>query len=324
MKKVLITGSAGFIGSALSHRLLKKNYEIIGIDNLNNYYDPQIKEDRLNLLQEYDNYLHHRVDITNNSELEKIFQETNLDCIVHLAAQAGVRNSIEEPKTYTNTNIVGFANILELTRNLKISNLIYASSSSVYGNNTKLPFSTKDRTDNPASYYGATKKANEIMASSYSHLYGFNTTGLRFFTVYGPWGRPDMALFHFTNCIVNKKPIPVFNNGKHRRDFTFVDDIVSGIENIVEESQERVGLSRVYNIGNNNSVELMYFIKLIENELRMKAEIDFKPMQLGDVYETFADVDDLMNDFNFKPSTKIEDGIKIFIKWYKEYYKVDG
>jgi len=334
--KVLVTGAAGFIGSALSIKLLDRGDKIIGIDNHNDYYDPDLKEARLARHINHDNYTHIHMDIEDGKAIEAMFKEYHFDGVVNLAAQAGVRYSIENPLAYINTNIVGFSHILEGCKNNGIGHLVYASSSSVYGSNTKMPFSVHDNVDHPLNLYAASKKANELMAHTYSHLYNLPTTGLRFFTVYGPWGRPDMALFKFTRAILAGEKIPVFNYGKHRRDFTYVDDIVEGVIRVLDEpappnphwnsDTPDPGSSkapwRVYNIGNNSPVELLDYIRAIEEALGMKAEKELMPLQPGDVLDTYADVDDLVKEFNYKPSTTVKQGVKNFVDWFKEYHKL--
>mgnify|MGYP003981729709 FL=1 len=332
--KVLVTGAAGFIGSALSIRLLDRGDEVIGIDNHNDYYDPDLKEARLARHINHKNYTHIRMDIENGKAVEALFKEHQFDGVVNLAAQAGVRYSIENPLAYINTNMVGFGHILEGCRHNNVGHLVYASSSSVYGSNTKMPFSVHDNVDHPLSLYGASKKANELMAHTYSHLYDLPTTGLRFFTVYGPWGRPDMALFKFTKAILKGEKIPVFNYGNHRRDFTYVDDIVEGVIQVLDRPAQPnthwsgdnpdSGTSqapwRIYNIGNNSPVELMDFIEAIEEALGIKAMKELLPIQPGDVPDTYADVDDLVKEFGYKPSMPVKQGIENFTKWYREYY----
>ena len=332
--KVLVTGAAGFIGSALSIRLLERGDEITGIDNHNDYYDPDLKEARLARHINHENYTHIRMDIENGKAVEALFKEHQFDRVVNLAAQAGVRYSIENPLAYINTNMVGFGHILEGCRHNNVGHLVYASSSSVYGSNTKMPFSVHDNVDHPLSLYAASKKANELMAHTYSHLYDLPTTGLRFFTVYGPWGRPDMALFKFTKAILAGEEIPVNNYGKHRRDFTYVDDIVEGVIRVLDRPAQQnthwsgynpdSGTSqapwRIYNIGNNSPVALMDFIEAIEDALGIKAEKELLPLQPGDVLDTYADVDDLVKEFGYKPSMPIKQGIENFSKWYREYY----
>lgn len=331
--KVLVTGAAGFIGSALCIKLLDSGYEVIGIDNHNKYYDPALKEARLNRHINHPNYLHIRMDIEDQAAVEKLFKENSFNKVINLAAQAGVRYSLENPLAYVKTNIVGFTHILEGCRKNKISHLVYASSSSVYGANTKMPFSIHHNVNHPMSFYAASKKANELMAHSYSKLYCLPTTGLRFFTVYGPWGRPDMALFKFTKAILNGDKISLYNYGNHRRDFTYIDDIIEGVIKVLDKpakpdpswSSEKPdsGTSdapwRIYNIGNNSPVELLDYIKAIEDALGIKADKELLPLQPGDVPDTFADVDDLVNEFNYKPSMDIQTGVKNFVEWYKYY-----
>ena len=332
--KILVTGSAGFIGSALSIKLLERGDEVIGIDNHNNYYDPALKEARLTRHINHKNYTHIRMDIEDEKAIEKLFNEHQFEGVVNLAAQAGVRYSIENPLAYINTNIVGFGHILEGCRHSKVKHLVYASSSSVYGSNTKMPFSVHDNVDHPLSLYAASKKANELMAHTYSNLYNLPTTGLRFFTVYGPWGRPDMALFKFTKAILAGEKIEVFNYGKHRRDFTYIDDIVEGVIRVLDKPAESnqnwdgddpdSGTSqapwRVYNIGNNSPVELMDYIEALEASLGKKAEKELLPLQPGDVPDTYADVDDLVEEFGYKPSMNVRQGVESFAKWFKDYY----
>jgi len=334
--KILVTGSAGFIGSALSIKLLDRGDNVIGIDNHNNYYDPSLKESRLSRHIDYKNYLHIKMDIEDQKAVEELFNEHQFDGVAHLAAQAGVRYSIENPLKYVNTNMVGFGHILEGCRYGNVGHLVYASSSSVYGSNTKIPFSVHDNVDHPISLYAASKKANELMAHTYSHLYNLPTTGLRFFTVYGPWDRPDMALQKFTKLILAREKIQVFNHGKHRRDFTYIDDIVEGVIRVLDQpaipnqtwdsSQPDPGSSsapwRIYNIGNNSPVELFDYIKAIEDALGIKADMELLPLQPGDVPDTYADVLDLVRDFDYKPSTSINKGITKYIEWYKNYYNV--
>ena len=334
--KILVTGSAGFIGSALSIRLLDGGDEVIGIDNHNDYYDPKLKEARLARHADHPNYTHIRMSLENREGMAKLFEEHQFECVVSLAAQAGVRYSIENPLSYVDTNLVGFAHILEGCRHNKVRHLVYASSSSVYGSNTKMPFSIHDNVDHPLSLYAASKKANELMAHTYSHLYNLPTTGLRFFTVYGPWGRPDMALFKFTKAILAGEKIQVFNYGKHRRDFTYVDDIVEGMIRVLDRPAQSnhnwhgdnpdSGTSRapwrVYNIGNNSPVELMDYINAIESALGVNAEQELLPLQPGDVPDTYADVDDLVREFSYKPSMSVNQGVKNFVDWFKEYHKL--
>ena len=331
--KVLVTGSAGFIGSALSIRLLDRGDTVIGIDNHNEYYDPALKLARLARHSKHEKYTHIRMDIEDTQGVAKVFDDFEFDGVINLAAQAGVRYSIENPLAYINSNVLGFANILEGCRHNEINHLVYASSSSVYGSNIKMPFSIHDNVDHPLSLYAASKKANELMAHTYSHLYQLPTTGLRFFTVYGPWGRPDMALFTFTKGILNGEKLSVFNYGKHRRDFTYIDDIVDGVIRVLDKPAEPnpdwsgespdSGTShapwRLYNIGNNNPVDLMDYIKAIEGALEINAEKELLPLQPGDVPDTYADVEDLVREFDYKPSMSVKLGVKNFIDWYKEY-----
>lgn len=324
--KILITGGAGFIGFHLSKRLLSEGYTVIGYDNLNDYYDVNLKYARLEILKKYENFTFIKGDLADKDKVFTLFSEYKPEIVVNLGAQAGVRYSITNPDTYIDSNIVGFFNILEACRNNPVKHLLYASSSSVYGNQKKTPFSTYDNVDHPISLYAATKKSNELMAFTYSHLYKIPATGLRFFTVYGPFGRPDMAYFSFTNKIVKGEPIKVFNNGDMYRDFTYVDDIVEGICNMLEcppKEDENGDSYKVYNIGNNKPEKLMYFIETLEKAIGRTAKKEFLPMQPGDVYQTYADATELMNDFNFKPSTSIEDGLAKFADWYKEYYNIN-
>ena len=332
--KVLVTGSAGFIGSALSLRLLERGDSVIGIDNHNDYYDPTIKEARLARHANHSNYVHQRIDLADRAAIEQIFANHTPNCVVNLAAQAGVRYSIDNPLAYINSNIVGFAHILEGCRHNRVKHLVYASSSSVYGANTAMPFSVHHNVDHPLSLYAASKKSNELMAHTYSHLYGLPTTGLRFFTVYGPWGRPDMALFKFTQAILAGKKITVYNYGKHRRDFTYIDDIVEGIVRVLDQPAQpnlvwngakpdpssSLDPWRVYNIGNNSPVELMDYIGALEKALGRKAEMDLLPLQPGDVPDTYADVSDLVKQFNYKPSIPIEIGVTNFVSWYRDFF----
>ena len=336
MGKILVTGAAGFIGFHLSQHLLTRGEEVIGIDNLNDYYDVSLKKARLNMLKKQPNFNFYQLDLADKVGIENLFAEHNLEIVVNLAAQAGVRYSLQNPSAYVDSNLVGFVNILEGCRHHKIKHLVFASSSSVYGANTKIPFSVHDNVDHPVSLYAATKKANELMAHTYSHLYNIPTTGLRFFTVYGPWGRPDMAYFIFTKNIIEGKPIKVFNYGKMQRDFTYIEDIVEGVVRVMDKipqpnphwnsANPDPGSSKapykIYNIGNNQPVELIRFIETIEDCLGMKAEKNFMPIQPGDVPTTFADVDDLVKDVGFQPSTPIEVGIANFINWYKLFYQI--
>ena len=335
-QKILVTGSVGFIGYSLCVKLLERGDNVLGIDNHNNYYDPKIKDSRLERLRKYSNYKHYKIDLGNQESLREIFENFKIQKVVNLAAQAGVRYSIENPLAYVHSNIVGFAHILENCRNYKIKHLVYASTSSVYGANTKMPFSEHDSVNHPLSVYSASKKSNELMAHTYSYLYQLPTTGLRFFTVYGPWGRPDMALFKFTKNILEEKPIEVFNYGKHTRDFTYINDIVEGViktldnpatSNFKWNSEEPDAASskapwRIYNIGNNKPVKLMDYIAALEIALGKKAKINFLPLQPGDVPDTYADSDNLKKKFNYKPSTSVTDGVSSFVKWYKEYYHI--
>ena len=321
--KVILTGAAGFIGSHLAKRLLETGVEVVGIDNINDYYDVSLKYHRLSLLEKYENFTFIRCDISNKDELTGIFEEHKADVVINLAAQAGVRYSIENPQVYIDSNVIGFFNILEACRNNPVKHLVYASSSSVYGNSDKVPFSVDDRVDNPISLYAATKKSNELMAYTYSHLFGIPATGLRFFTVYGPAGRPDMAYFSFTKKILAGEPIKLFNYGELERDFTYVDDIVEGIMNIIPTVPEEKNGARakVYNIGNNKPVALKEFVAALEEAIGVKAKIEYLPMQPGDVYRTYADISELEKDFGFRPQTDIRTGLKKFAEWYKDYYK---
>ena len=332
--KVLVTGAAGFIGSALSLRLLERGDKVIGIDNHNDYYSPALKEARLARQVSHPNYIHVRVDLADRDGLAYLFKAHMPHRVVNLAAQAGVRYSLENPMSYIESNVVGFAHILEGCRNYGVDHLVYASSSSVYGANTYTPFSVHDNVDHPLSLYAATKKSNELMAHSYSHLYDLPTTGLRFFTVYGPWGRPDMALQKFAHAIINGEPVQVFNHGDHLRDFTYIDDIVEGVIRVLDQPAQSnpvwsgdnpdPGTStapwRVYNIGNNRPVKLMDYIRALENALGTEADKEFLPLQPGDMPNTWANVDDLVEQFEYQPTTSIEDGINNFASWFKTYY----
>lgn len=334
MTKFLVTGAAGFIGSHLTQRLLDRGDIVVGLDCMNDYYSVTLKQDRLKQFQEEEGFTFQQINLADRPAIESLFAAEQFDVVVNLAAQAGVRYSLENPQAYVESNIVGFVNLLEGCRHSNVKHLVYASSSSVYGANTSMPFSVHDNVDHPLSIYAASKKSNELMAHTYSHLYDLPTTGLRFFTVYGPWGRPDMALFLFTKAIIEGKPINVFNNGKMRRDFTYVDDIVEGVirtaDNIPAGNENWSGESpdpatsrakyKVYNIGNNQPVELMSLIETLENVLGMKAEKNMMPMQPGDVPATYADIDALINDVDFRPSTSIETGVANFVKWYRSYY----
>lgn len=334
--KVLITGAAGFIGSALALRLLERGDQVVGVDNLNDYYDVALKEARLARTLGHPGFLDVRVDIEDGERMRDLFATQRPDRVVNLAAQAGVRYSIENPMAYVRTNLVGFANILEGCRHTGVQHLVYASSSSVYGLNTHMPFSVHDNVDHPASLYAASKKANELMAHTYSHLYGLPTTGLRFFTVYGPWGRPDMALFMFTRAILAGQPIDVFNYGRHRRDFTYIDDIVEGVIRVLDRipqgnpiwSGDRPDPAtarapyRLYNIGNNKPVELTEYIAVLEQCLGEKAQMNLLPLQPGDVPDTYAEVSDLVEDTGYRPNTSVADGVARFVSWYRQFYGV--
>jgi len=334
--KVLVTGSAGFIGSALTIKLLDRGDKVVGVDNHNDYYDPNLKEARLTRQAHHKNYTHIRMNIEDREKMAKLFEDQQFDRVVHLAAQAGVRYSIENPFAYIDTNVVGFAHVLEGCRNSKVAHLVYASSSSTYGLNTKQPFSSHEGVNHPVSLYAATKKANELMAHAYSHLYRLPTTGLRFFTVYGPYDRPDMALQKFTRNIMNNEPIKIYNYGNHRRDFTYIDDIVEGTIRILDrpalpnsdwdgnkpDPATSSAPYRVYNIGNNNPVELMDYIEALEESLGRKAKKELMPMQPGDVPDTYADVTDLVEEFDYKPSMSVKQGIDNFTDWYKEYHNI--
>ena len=334
IKKIIVTGSAGFIGFSLCINLLDSGNKVIGVDNHNDYYDPRIKESRFKILAKYPNYQHYQIDLSDQKSLEKVFSDHKPEKVVNLAAQAGVRYSIENPLAYISSNIVGFTHILENCRNYKVEHLVYASSSSVYGANTKMPFSEHDSANHPLSLYAASKKSNELMAHSYSYLYELPTTGLRFFTVYGPWGRPDMALFKFTKAILEEKTIDVFNYGKHTRDFTYIDDIVSGIIKTLDnpatsnidwnsklpDPSSSKAPWRIYNIGNSKPVELMEYINALEKSLKKKAKVNFLPLQMGDVPDTHADIYNLKNRFNYNPLTSVYEGVSKFVDWYKSYY----
>lgn len=323
-KTYLVTGSAGFIGFHLCKQLLQSGCKVIGLDNLNDYYEVSLKEERLRILA-CDNFLFIRADISDKQALEALFEEHRIDYVINLAAQAGVRYSIDNPYAYLQSNLVGFLNILEACRHHKVEHLVYASSSSVYGLNSKIPYSTKDMVDSPVSLYAATKKSNELMAHAYTHLYQIPSTGLRFFTVYGPYGRPDMAYFSFTKRILEGKSIKVFNHGDMWRDFTYIDDIIAAIMRIIPnppEKNESNDRYRVYNIGNNKPVRLIRFIEILEECLGKTAEKEYLPMQNGDVYQTYADVSDLMEDFDFKPDTPLDEGLASFVSWYHTYYQI--
>ena len=318
MEKVLVTGNSGFIGMHLCRDLLNDGYIVKGIDNMNNYYSLSLKKARLKKLLSNHNFTFSGIDITNLRRVEKVFNEFKPDMVVNLAAQAGVRYSIENPLKCINTNIVGFTNIIQSCLHYNVGGLIYASSSSVYGGNEKIPFSTDDRVDKPISIYAASKKSNELIAYTYSHLHGLNTTGLRFFTVYGPWGRPDMAMYIFAEKIRNGEKIPLFNHGKMKRDFTYIDDIINGVRASLKYNYQ----CEVFNLGNNRSEDLMEMIGFIEQELGRKVELDYLDMQPGDVKETFANIDHSRNKLNYNPKTSINEGIPKFIKWYKKYHKL--
>ncbi|HEY5560205.1 MAG TPA: NAD-dependent epimerase [Clostridiaceae bacterium] len=334
--KVLVTGAAGFIGYHMSSLLLDKGHQVIGIDNMNDYYDIALKEGRLSILEKNYSFIFHKMDLKDKEAIDDLFNKYEFDYVINLAAQAGVRYSITNPYAYVDSNLIGFINILEACRNHPVKHLLYASSSSVYGGNKVAPFSTNHNVDHPVSLYAATKKANELMAHAYSDLYKISTTGLRFFTVYGPWGRPDMAYFLFTDAILSGKPINVFNNGKMERDFTYVDDIVEGIYKLMslapkgnpdwDETKDALSSSfapyKIYNIGNNHPVQLEKFISVLEDKLGKKAKKNYMEMQQSDVLKTYADVSDLEKDIDFKPSTSIEEGLGKFVDWYKDFYKI--
>jgi UDP-glucuronate 4-epimerase len=323
--KILLTGAAGFIGAATARRLLDRGDTVVGLDNLNDYYDPALKHGRLDLLSPHANFQFIKMDLADRSGLAQLFTTEQFDRVVHLAAQAGVRYSLQNPSAYVDSNLVGFVNVLEGCRNHSIQHLVYASSSSVYGGNTKMPFSESDNVDHPVSLYAATKKANELMAHTYSHLFSVPTTGLRFFTVYGPWGRPDMALFLFTKAILEGKPIKVFNHGDMRRDFTYIDDIVESVIRALDKTATPAESSapyRVFNIGNNQPVQLLDFIGCVESALGMTAQKELLPMQDGDVPATFADTQALNDWVGFTPATPIAHGVQRFVDWYRRYYRV--
>ena len=333
-RKALVTGVAGFIGFHLARRLLKDSYQVVGIDNINPYYDIALKEARLEKLKDQPNFTFFKMDLADRKQLERLFARQEFEVVVNMAAQAGVRYSIENPFAYVDSNLVGFVNLLECCRHYNIKHFVFASSSSVYGANTTMPFSVHHNVDHPVSLYAATKKANELMAHTYSHLYRLPSTGLRFFTVYGPWGRPDMALFLFTRAILEDQPLKVFNHGKMQRDFTYIDDIIEGVVRVLSRlpqpnphwsgAEPDPGTSsapyKIYNIGNNNPVELIKFIEVIEAALGKRAQKEFMDLQPGDVVATYADVDDLMQDVGFKPATPIEVGVERFVKWFKDFY----
>ncbi len=334
--RVLVTGAAGFIGFHLCRKLCSTGIEVIGLDNLNDYYDVSLKRSRLEILKSFSNFSFHTIDLQDKNSIDNLFSTNQINYVVNLAAQAGVRYSITNPYAYIESNVTGFLNILEACRHFPVKHLVYASSSSVYGANRKMPFSVHDNVDHPLALYAVTKKSNELMAHSYSHLYNIPTTGLRFFTVYGPYGRPDMALFLFTKAILEGKPIDVFNHGKMKRDFTYVEDIVEGIVRLLPtiskgnsnwdsknpDPSTSFAPYKIYNIGNNNPVELSHFIEVLESKLGKKAVKNFLPMQDGDVPETYADIDELTRDVGFTPSTPIEVGIENFVNWYKQYYHI--
>lgn len=332
--KILVTGSAGFIGFYVVNALLQEKHEVVGIDSLNDYYDPELKFARLRELgiepalitkqtivkSDKSDFRFIQLNIEDYTALLKLSELEKFDVVVNLAAQAGVRYSIENPRAYIDANVTGFFNVIEVCRHTRVKHLVYASSSSVYGLNRSVPFKESDRVDHPVSLYAATKKANELMAYTYGHLFGLKTTGLRFFTVYGPWGRPDMAYFSFTKAILHDKPIQVFNEGNLKRDFTYIDDIVKGCLAVILEEKERSNISKIYNIGNSAPVLLMDFIRTLEIKLKAKARLEFLPMQAGDVYETYADTSELLKDYGYQPSTNLEDGIEKFAAWYLSYY----
>ncbi|MDF5737010.1 MULTISPECIES: NAD-dependent epimerase [unclassified Nostoc] len=327
MSSILVTGVAGFIGFYLCQKLLSQGDTVVGLDNLNDYYDVKLKCDRLQQLKENENFNFYKLDLADRESIAKLFRNHQFDIVVNLAAQAGVRYSIKNPHAYTDSNLGGFINILEGCRHSQVKHLVFASSSSVYGANTKIPFSVNDNVDRPISLYAATKKANELMAYTYSHLYCLPATGLRFFTVYGPWGRPDMAYYSFTKSILAGEPINVFNYGKMQRDFTYIDDIIEGVVRVIDkiptpDLDASIPPYKIYNIGNNQPVELLHFIEVLESHLGKKAQKNFLPMQPGDVPITYADVDDLVRDVGFRPSTPIEVGLDKFTSWFKSYYGI--
>jgi UDP-glucuronate 4-epimerase len=332
---VLVTGAAGFIGFALARRLLERGRDVVGIDSVNDYYDPALKQARLAVLRQFSQFRFHKLDLADRPAVETVFRDGSFGPVVHLAAQAGVRYSLENPHAYLDANLAGFLNVLEGCRHRKTEHLVFASSSSVYGANTRLPFSVHDNVDHPISLYAATKKANELMAHAYSHLYGLPATGLRFFTVYGPWGRPDMAAFIFAKAIAEGRPIKLFNYGRARRDFTYIDDVVEAVERLIDKVPEKTGgepsrLSdpatstapwRIYNIGNNVSIEISRLVELLEAQFGRKAKTELLPMQPGDVPETCADIDDLTREVGFRPATTLEDGVAKFVAWYRDYHR---
>ncbi|EWH11968.1 nucleotide sugar epimerase [Catenovulum agarivorans DS-2] len=334
--KYLVTGAAGFIGFFTAQRLLKAGHQVVGIDNLNSYYQVQLKEDRLKELEPFEHFSFVKMDLADRDGMAQLFEEHGFDVVIHLAAQAGVRYSLENPFAYADSNLIGHLSILEGCRHNKVKHLVYASSSSVYGLNSKMPFATEDSVDHPVSLYAATKKANELMSHTYSHLYQIPTSGLRFFTVYGPWGRPDMALFKFTKAIINGEPIDIYNNGDLARDFTYIDDIVEGILRVASKipeansewtpeqgsAKDSSAPYRVYNIGNGSPVQLMDFVKAIEKAIGIEAKKNFMPMQPGDVYKTWADTEDLEKVTGHKPQVSVEKGVEKFVAWYRKYYQV--
>ncbi|PKR84965.1 NAD-dependent epimerase [Heyndrickxia camelliae] len=323
-KYIFVTGCAGFIGFHLSLRLLYEGYKVLGIDNLNDYYDQTLKYNRLEILKKDKHFTFIKGSVENLELLDSLFNQYEIEEVIHLAAQAGVRYSLENPHAYIQSNLVGFANILDCCKQHQIKHLIYASSSSVYGSNKQVPFSVSDRVDQPISLYAATKKANELMAHTYSHLYSLPTTGLRFFTVYGPWGRPDMAYFTFSNAIIKQEPLNLFNYGNMRRDFTYIDDVIESIYRLIKKSPP-IDISppyKIFNIGNHQPVQLHYFIQVLEDQIGMKAIKNFLPIQPGDVQETFADIEDIVKFIDYRPKTNIEDGLRNFVKWFKEYYNL--
>ena len=334
---VLVTGVAGFIGFALARRLLQGGRAVVGIDSVNDYYDPALKQARLAVLRQFASFTFHKLDLAERNRTEAVFRDGSFGPVVHLAAQAGVRYSLQNPHAYLDANLAGFLNVLEGCRHRRTEHLVFASSSSVYGANTRLPFSVHDNVDHPISLYAATKKANELMAHAYSHLYGLPATGLRFFTVYGPWGRPDMAMFIFAKAIAEGRPIRLFNYGRMRRDFTYVDDVVQAVERVIARVPAKTDAApggaldpassstapwRIYNIGNNRSVEIVRVVELLEREFGRKAATELVAMQPGDVPETCADVDDLMRDVGFRPATPIEQGVRNFVAWYRDYHRL--
>ena len=323
-QSILVTGAAGFIGFHVARRLLAEGCSVVGLDNLNSYYDPALKEARLDILRREPNFAFEQIDLADRASMQRLFAKHRFARVVHLAAQAGVRYSIDQPHAYVDANLEGFVNVLEGCRHHGCGHLVYASSSSVYGANTKLPFSVTDKADHPVSLYAATKKANELIAYSYSHLYRLPVTGLRFFTIYGPWGRPDMAIYLFTKAIVEGTPIKLFNHGRMRRDFTYIEDAARAVLQLVDQPPRDGGEApaRIYNVGNNRSEELLHVVEVLERELGRTAVKEMLPMQPGDVTETFADVEELMRDTGFRPQTAIEDGLADFVAWYRDYYRI--